>query len=121
MGVVGFHASHELFSPRELLDLTRREADIALRVVRPTRGDLVMTRVATARWIAVASPDLAQRLGVLRAWNDAPWIGWGERHASVPAARWLAEHAREVEPVLQSDSLTTQITQSRRSVLRKSA
>lgn len=92
-----------------VVDLTRREADIALRVVRPTRGDLVMTRVATARWIAVASPELARRLGVLRAWGDAPWIGWSERHANVPAARWLAEHGREVEPVLTSDSLTTQI------------
>ncbi len=99
----------ELDAGESVLDLTRREADIALRIVRPTRGELVVTRVANARWLAAASPELAARLGTLRAWADAPWIGWGERLANVPAARWLAEHASGVVPVLRSDRLTTQI------------
>jgi DNA-binding transcriptional LysR family regulator len=36
----------ELEPGEAVLDLTRREADIALRTVRPTRGDLVVTRLA---------------------------------------------------------------------------
>lgn len=99
----------ELDAGESVRDLTRREADIALRIVRPTRGDLVITRVATARWLVAAAPELAARLGALRSWSDAPWIGWGERLAGAPAARWLAEHAQGVEPVLRSDRLTTQI------------
>lgn len=99
----------ELDAGESVLDVNRRETDLALRTVRPTRGDLVVTRVAIARWLAVAAPELAARLGAVRAWGDAPWIGWGERFAAAPAARWLAEHAADVVPVLRSDRLTTQI------------
>lgn len=91
-----------------LVDLTRREADLALRTVRPARGDLIVTRLASARWILVAAPALARELGKLRAWADAPWVGWGERFASVAPARWYAKHVR-VEPVVRSDSMTVQL------------
>jgi DNA-binding transcriptional LysR family regulator len=92
-----------------VLDLTRREADLALRTVRPTRGDLVVTRVTTARWVLVAAPSLSRALGKLRAWTDAPWIGWGERLSHVPPAQWLAKHGKGIEPIVRSDSLTVQL------------
>ena len=94
---------------RAVRDLTRREADLALRVVRPTSGDLVMTRLTTARWVLVAAPKLASRLGTLRDFGAAPWVSWGERLAQLGAARWLAKHAKGVEPVVRSDSLTVQL------------
>ena len=93
-----------------IVDLTRREADIALRTVRPARGDLVVTKLTTARWVVVATPKVARSLGTLRAWADAPWIGWGERLANIAASRWLAKYARGVEPVVRSDSLTVQLS-----------
>lgn len=99
----------ELDASESTLDLTRREADLALRTVRPTRGDLVVTRLVTVEWIPVATRALARRLGTLRAFADAPWIGWGERLAALPAARWLATHARGVEPVVRSDHLLVQL------------
>ncbi|HWL84983.1 MAG TPA: LysR family transcriptional regulator [Polyangiaceae bacterium] len=92
-----------------VLDLTRREADLALRTVRPVRGDLVVTRLVTAPWVLVATPKIAQALGTLRAWGDAPWIGWGERLSSLGAARWLAKYAKGVEPLVRSDSLLVQV------------
>jgi DNA-binding transcriptional LysR family regulator len=92
-----------------VLDLTRSEADLALRTVRPTRGDLVVTRLAHVRWILVAAPALAKKLGTLRAWTDAPWVSWGERLASIKPARWLAKHVRGTEPAVRSDSLTMQL------------
>jgi DNA-binding transcriptional LysR family regulator len=93
-----------------LLDLTRREADIALRTVRPTRGDLLVTRLSTVRWVLVASPELARSVGTLRAWADVPWVGWGERLSNVAPARWLETFARGVEPVVCSDSLRVQLS-----------
>jgi DNA-binding transcriptional LysR family regulator len=99
-----------LLDPGESVrDLTRREADLALRTVRPTSGDLVMTRLTTAPWVLVAAPKLARRLGTLRDFAAVPWIGWGERLAGIGAARWLAKHAKTVEPVVRSDSLTVQL------------
>lgn len=102
--------SLELIPGEALLDLTRREADIALRTVRPTRGDLLVQKLASLRWVAAASPELARELGSVRAWSDAPWITWGERLAQIPAARWLAVHAKGVSPILRSDSLRVQLS-----------
>jgi DNA-binding transcriptional LysR family regulator len=102
---------HVELSPGEaLLDLTRREADLALRTVRPTRGDLLVTRLLSLRWIVAASAETARALGNLRAWTDAPWIGWSERLSHIGPARWLQTHARGVDPVLRSDSLRVQLS-----------
>lgn len=92
-----------------LVDLARREADLALRTVRPRRGDLVVTRLTTARWVLAASPELARATGTLKAWSDVPWVTWGERFAGIAAARWVAKHVRGVEPLVRSDSLRVQL------------
>jgi len=99
----------QLDAGEAVLDLTRREADLALRIVRPARGDLVVTRLRTIRWVLVAAPELARSLGTLRAWADAPWVGWGERLASLGPARWFAAHVRDTEPMVRSDGLTAQL------------
>ncbi len=99
-----------------LLDLTRREADLALRTVRPVRGDLVVARLGTVRWVVAAAPETARALGVLRSWADAPWVGWSERLSGATPARWLATHLREVDPVVRSDSLMLQLALARKGV-----
>jgi DNA-binding transcriptional LysR family regulator len=73
------------------------------------RGDLVVTRLRTVRWVLAATPTLARELGALRAWSDARWIGWGAGLASVGPARWLTRHAPALEPVVRSDRLALQI------------
>lgn len=91
-----------------LLDLSRREADVALRTVRPERGDLIVTKLRTVEWSLVGAPAYVRALGTLRAWSDARWIGWGERLAHIAPARWLAKHVK-ADPVLRSDSLRMQV------------
>jgi DNA-binding transcriptional LysR family regulator len=99
----------EIAPGEAVIDLGRREADLALRTVRPTQGDLVVTRVTSVRWVVVASPALAKKLGPLRAWHDAPWVGWGERLSQIGPARWLATHAKDVVPIVISDSMKVQL------------
>jgi DNA-binding transcriptional LysR family regulator len=91
-----------------ILDLTRREADLALRTVRPVRGDLVVTRLRDVLWVVAAAPEMARELGTLRRWMDAPWIGWGEGLASIPPARWFTRHVARA-PALRSDSLRVHV------------
>jgi DNA-binding transcriptional LysR family regulator len=110
-GLLGEHPKLRIVidSGEALLDLTRREADLALRTIRPTHGDLIVTKLATAPWVLAATAEHVRQLGKLKAWTDARWIGWGERMAMVGASRWLAAHAPAVEPVVCSDSLAVQI------------
>jgi DNA-binding transcriptional LysR family regulator len=99
----------EIHPGETVLDLARREADLALRIVRPTSGDLVITRLTTARWVVAGSRELARELGTLRAWNAAPWVGWGKTLVDVGPARWFAKHVKGVEPIVRSDSLLVQL------------
>ncbi|HMG22112.1 MAG TPA: LysR family transcriptional regulator [Kofleriaceae bacterium] len=92
-----------------VLDLARREADLALRTVRPVSGDLLVTRLATVRWVVAAAPAVAAELGALRRWTAAPWIGWSERFAHVGPARWHTEHVAS-DPAVRSDSLAVQLS-----------
>ena len=99
----------EIAPGEAVLDLSRREADLALRTVRPAQGDLLVTRLTSVRWVLVASSELARELGSLRSWSDAPWIGWGLRLSMLGPAQWLERHAKGVDPVVRSDSLMVQI------------
>jgi DNA-binding transcriptional LysR family regulator len=84
--------------------------------VRPQSGDLVMTRLTSARWVLVAAPALARKLGTLRDFTAAPWIGWGEALSQMHVARWFAKHVRGVEPVVRSDSLRLHLAVARAGV-----
>jgi DNA-binding transcriptional LysR family regulator len=53
----------ELVASNAVSDLLRREADIAIRMVRPTQGTLVARRIAWARVVAAAHRDYLARRG----------------------------------------------------------
>jgi DNA-binding transcriptional LysR family regulator len=71
----------------DVVDLSRREADIAIRFVRPTDGDLVMRRVAASPGYAgFVSQDYARRHADLSV-ESVDWIGWSESKAHLPEAQ----------------------------------
>lgn len=80
----------ELVGTQENLSLTRREADIALRLARPNSGGFLARRIATLTYGV-----LARRGG---EGERLPWVGFDESLADLPEARWLAR--REGEPVI---------------------
>lgn len=94
-------------------DLTRREADVAIRTTRPTSGDLVVTKLVTTRERPVTSKAYARELGELKRLEDARWIAWGSDLAHLPGARWLREHGPSVVPVLRTSHFQTQIAAAR--------
>lgn len=76
----------ELLGESRDLDLTRREADLALRLARPRGGGrgVLARRLGRLDYVAVApaglAPDAAGRL---------PWIGYEEAMAGLPQAGWI--------------------------------
>jgi DNA-binding transcriptional LysR family regulator len=110
--LVELHRSHprlvlELDASQQVLDLSRNEADIALRTVRPQGADLIMTKLATSTYVPLASPEYAREVsrtknGTLR------WIAWGDAYARFPPAQWIASHVDARGIVLKASSLAAQ-------------
>lgn len=102
----------ELDVRSQVSDLTRREADLALRSIRPRSGELVMTRLASVRWLAMTSTERARELGVVEAWEQVPWITWDDDLAHIPLARWVADHGFS-PPILRTSSMGAQVAAAR--------
>lgn len=98
----------ELVPGERTVDLARREADLALRIVRPTEGDLVARRVGVVAMVLAASPDRVRAWGPIDDLDAVPWVAWG-RASTPPPAQWLAAHVTR-EPALRTDDLRTQLT-----------
>lgn len=89
-------------------DLSRREADLALRTIRPSGGPLVRQLLTRAAWVPMATPELVATLGPLKRWDDVPWVGWGFELERLHAARWLTERVK-TPPVLRTNSFVMQV------------
>jgi DNA-binding transcriptional LysR family regulator len=98
----------ELDASTAVADLTRREADLALRTIRPQSGELQVLKLTSTRWLPMASKKLAQRLGTLRSLAGAPWIAWGPALGHIPPARWLRTFGPGVQPLLSTSSYPAQ-------------
>ncbi len=99
----------ELDASTRAVDLTRHEADLALRSVRPQGAGLIVTRLMTAPWVAMTGRDLARSLGRLHAWTDAPWIAWDRDLASFGPARWLTRHVPHADIALRTSHFASQL------------
>jgi DNA-binding transcriptional LysR family regulator len=95
----------ELDSSIAYSDLARGEADLALRVLRPSAGDLVAVKVHEEPDAILGSAAYVRELGALRKWNDARWLCWGHDLALLPSTRWVSERVASERLVLRSSSI----------------
>ena len=82
----------ELIAESRDLNLTRREADIALRLARPTddTGSRVLSkRIGTLTYAAYVAND------VDAGTEKLPWLTYEEGMAHLPQARWIAKAVEE--------------------------
>ncbi len=99
----------ELDASTRALDLTRREADLALRSIRPVGAELVTRKLASAPWVVAGSPALVKSLGRLRSWTAAPWVDWDQDFASMHVVRWLAEQVPRADIALRTSHFASQL------------
>ncbi|MEO1458804.1 MAG: LysR substrate-binding domain-containing protein, partial [Pseudomonadota bacterium] len=93
-------------------NLTRRDADIALRMVQPDRGNVTLQRLGRLGYGLYGAPGyVAARAGQGDAadWEGDGFIAWGEAQASLPAARWIERVLGGRAPALVTSSLATQV------------
>lgn len=107
---VGFRARYpeidlEFVGDSGNLSLTRREADVALRLARPRDGTFIMRKL-TELGFAVYGPA-GQTAPV--PWDRATWIAFDDSLAHLPEAQWLAREVAPAVIALRTNGLRSQI------------
>jgi DNA-binding transcriptional LysR family regulator len=88
------------------VDLTRREADVALRATMEPPETLIGRRVAVMRYAVFASKAVLGRRRGTPVLAELPWVGFDERIAHFQIARWFAGALPQVRPRLRLDSMS---------------
>jgi DNA-binding transcriptional LysR family regulator len=98
----------ELMVDNRVLDLSRREADIALRATRPAQGDLFGRKLADVRWCFYGAAGANGLPKTRRDLARSPIIRWGEATQPTKAAAWLAKHLADAPVGYRTGSLVNQ-------------
>lgn len=80
----------DLIVAAQTLNLSRRDADVAIRTTNEPPESLVGRRICVVRWAVYCSPGLAAEFGA-RVVAAAPWIGFGDNYAPPLGKRWIDE------------------------------
>lgn len=117
--VAAFRRTHpgvvvELAVENRVLDLGRREADVALRPTRPRAGDLWGRRLAEVAWTVYGSRTALQADGSAPPLTPAdlaehPVIGWEEGATGITAAAWVVAAVPAAAVVYRTSSLVNQL------------
>lgn len=102
----------ELLVDNRVLDLSRREADIAFRAARPAQGDLFGRKLADITWRFYAAPAYLAAHGrprTLRDLDKHALIGWGEATQPTKAAAWLNKNLPKAAVGYRTGSLVNQM------------
>lgn len=101
----------ELVVGRNLADLTRREADLALRIVNPAQQthalDYIAHRVGSLHFGLYCSPAALEKAG---DWKNLEVVSWDDSWVKLPMMEWLAQLFPGKEPALRANSVQTQYT-----------
>ncbi len=100
-GLADLRASHpsifvELVVSSARADLTRGDADIAVRLFREQSGDLVTKKVGTIGWSLYASEAYIERRGepTVDSLERHDIVGYSDAASRSPGAKWLESAAR---------------------------
>jgi len=102
----------ELLSNVSLVNLHKREADLALRTVPPARGHVTGRRLGSLSFGLYAAPTyIAHRKAGTKAENfhQDRFITWSSEQSHFPGARWITDILEGRPPVLACNMLSSQI------------
>ncbi len=100
----------EVLSGNESLDLARREADLAVRLVKTVQPDLICKRITGCGWSLYAAESYVARAGVPKSATDLSGheiVGFDETMSGVPGAKWLEAHGQGARFVIRGNSIVS--------------
>jgi DNA-binding transcriptional LysR family regulator len=81
----------------QALNLSKRDADVAIRATDRPPETLIGRRAAGISWAVFAATGKAPRnFDPHSDGRDADWIGFGDNLANLKAAKWLKDHAGRI-------------------------
>jgi len=101
----------ELRADTRALDLSRREADVALRLARPKEPSFIARRAGHMRFALYASRPYLDQRGTPRAAKELAehdFIGFEAELDQVPQVKWLRRLLREPRWVFRANTTTAQ-------------
>jgi len=103
----------EIVSGVQTVNLHRRDADLAVRMVKPDAGNVTIKRLGTLGFGLYGSRVYvaARRTGINAAFFDEDaFIGWTESHGHLPAAKWITRTLRGRPCKIQTNTLSAQLS-----------
>jgi DNA-binding transcriptional LysR family regulator len=101
--------SLEVLSSIGVLDLSRGEADLAIRPTSRAKGDLVQLGALEQEVAFFATPEYAAKLPPKYGYSDVDFVGWCPPYDVLPPNPQLAALLPGFSPVFTSDSFLVQM------------
>ena len=105
--------SLEVVTDVQTVNLHRRDADLAIRMVKPDRGNVTIRRLGTLGYGLYASQGYVAGRTAKREnarFDTDRFIGWCETYGHLPAANWIERTLRGRPPVLATTTLSAQLS-----------
>ncbi|MGD0763093.1 MAG: LysR family transcriptional regulator [Roseiarcus sp.] len=104
-----FHAVNpavqlDLIVAAQTLNLSRRDADVAIRVANEPPEALVGRRICAMRWAVYCTAEIAAEFGP-RVVAAAPWVGFGDHYAPPLGKRWVEDNVGPRRQVARVNSV----------------
>ena len=104
-----FRAAHpritiELVTGNPPINLVRREADLAIRAIKPNEGDLVVRKLADAGWFLYSARDAGPSDGQT-PFEEQDVVSYDGELAGIPPAQWIAQHVAPEHVAIRCNSI----------------
>ena len=106
----------EVSADQRMFDLTRREADLALRMGRPRDAGLVTRKLADVAYRLYAGRGTAAALRGAADPASDPFVGYEDSLAGTPQERWLARFAPGRRTVFRCNTTASLLAAARAGV-----
>ena len=99
----------EILASVDHLDLSRGDADIAIRTNRPTNPDLIALHSEKIRVGVFAAADYCKKISQPCTWQDLDWVTWAKPHEQVAPRPMLERLIPNFQPAFTSDNYLVQL------------